>query len=288
MKTLRQYIKEAEEKGIAIGHFNISNLEILRGIFEASRKMDVPVIIGTADGERKYIGTKQTVALVKSFREEYNYPIFLNADHTYTVDGVKECIDAGYDSVIFDGTKLSHEENIKLTKECVDYARNCGRDVMVEAELGFIGSSSKVLDKIPDGVKITEEFLTKPEEAKIFVEQTGVDMLAPAVGNIHGMLKGGIDPALNINRIAEIKKAVGIPLVLHGASGNSKDDIKDAIKAGMSIVHVNTEIRVAFKKALESELLEKKDEVAPYKYMEKTISAVQQIIEEKLAIFNER
>jgi fructose-bisphosphate aldolase, class II len=288
MKTLRQYIKEAEEKGIAIGHFNISNLEILRGIFEASRKMDVPVIIGTADGERKYIGTKQTVALVKSFREEYDYPIFLNADHTYTVDGVKECIDAGYDSVIFDGTKLSHEENIKLTKECVDYARNCGRDVIVEAELGFIGSSSKVLDKIPDGVKITEEFLTKPEEAKIFVEQTGVDMLAPAVGNIHGMLKGGIDPALNINRIAEIKKAVGIPLVLHGASGNSKDDIKDAIKAGMSIVHVNTEIRVAFKKALESELLEKKDEVAPYKYMEKTISAVQQIIEEKLAIFNER
>ncbi|MEI8123963.1 MAG: class II fructose-bisphosphate aldolase [bacterium] len=288
MKTLRQYIKEAEEKGIAIGHFNISNLEILRGIFEASKKMDVPVIIGTADGERKYIGTKQAVALVKSFREEYNYPIFLNADHTYTVDGVKECIDAGYDSVIFDGTKLSHEENIKLTKECVDYARNCGRDVIVEAELGFIGSSSKVLDKIPDGVKITEEFLTKAEEAKIFVEQTGVDMLAPAVGNIHGMLKGGIDPALNINRIAEIKKAVGIPLVLHGASGNSKDDIKDAIKAGMSIVHVNTEIRVAFKKALESELLEKKDEVAPYKYMEKTISAVQQIIEEKLAIFNER
>jgi fructose-bisphosphate aldolase class II len=288
MRSLRQYIKEAEEKGIAIGHFNISNLEILRGIFEASKKMDVPVIIGTADGERKYIGTKQAVALVKSFREEYNYPIFLNADHTYTVDGVKECIDAGYDSVIFDGTKLSHEENIKLTKECVDYARNCGRDVIVEAELGFIGSSSKVLDKIPDGVKITEEFLTKPEEAKKFVEETGVDMLAPAVGNIHGMLKGGIDPALNIKRISEIKKAVGIPLVLHGASGNSRDDIKDALKVGMSIVHVNTEIRVAFKKALESELLEKKDEVAPYKYMEKTISAVQQIIEEKLAIFNER
>jgi fructose-bisphosphate aldolase class II len=274
MRSLRQYIKEAEEKGIAIGHFNISNLEILRGIFEASKKMDVPVIIGTADGERKYIGTKQAVALVKSFREEYNYPIFLNADHTYTVDGVKECIDAGYDSVIFDGTKLSHEENIKLTKECVDYARNCGRDVIVEAELGFIGSSSKVLDKIPDGVKITEEFLTKPEEAKKFVEETGVDMLAPAVGNIHGMLKGGIDPALNIKRISEIKKAVGIPLVLHGASGNSRDDIKDALKVGMSIVHVNTEIRVAFKKALESELLEKKDEVAPYKYMEKTISAV--------------
>ena len=295
MKTLRQYIKEAEEKGIAIGHFNISNLEILRGIFEASKKMNVPVIIGTADGERKYIGTKQAVALVKSLREEYpapdgsggQYPIFLNADHTYTVDGVKECIDAGYDSVIFDGTKLSYEENIRLTKECVEYARNCGRDVIIEAELGFLGSSSKVLDKIPDGVQITEEFLTKPEEAKKFVEETGIDMLAPAIGNIHGMLKGGINPALNIERISEIKNAVKIPLVLHGASGNSAEDIKKAIKVGMSIVHVNTEIRVAFKEALESELLEKKDEVAPYKYMEKTILAVEKIIEEKLKIFNQ-
>jgi fructose-bisphosphate aldolase class II len=287
MKSLRQYIKEAEEKGIAIGHFNISNLETLRGIFEAAKKLDLPVIIGTADGERKYIGTKQAVALVKSYRDEYNYPIFLNADHTYTVEGIKECIDAGYDSVIFDGTGMSYEDNVRMTKECVEYARKSGRDVLVEAELGFIGKSSNVLDGIPEGVKITEEFLTKPEEAKKFVEETGVDMLAPAVGNIHGMLKGGIDPALNIKVVGEIKKVVGIPLVLHGASGNSEEDIKASIKAGMSIVHVNTEIRVAFRKALEAELVEKKDEVAPYKYMEKTIPAVLAVILEKLKIFNQ-
>lgn len=286
MKSLREYIKEAEEKGIAIGHFNISNLETLRGIFQAAKKLDMPVIIGTADGERNYIGTKQAVALVKSYRDEYNYPIFLNADHTYTVEGVKECIDAGYDSVIFDGTGVSYEDNIKMTKECVEYARKSGRDVLVEAELGYIGKSSKVLDKLPDGVKITEEFLTKPEEAKKFVEETGVDMLAPAVGNIHGMLKSGIDPDLNIKVVEEIKKTVLIPLVLHGASGNSADDIKKSIKAGMSIVHVNTEIRVAFRKALEEELVEKKDEVAPYKYMEKTIPAVESVIIEKLKIFN--
>lgn len=294
MKTLREYIKEAEEKGVAIGHFNISNLETLRGIFNAAKRLDVPVIIGTAEGERKFIGTKQAVALVKSLRDEYpapdgsggHYPIFLNADHTYTVDGVKECIDAGYDAVIFDATEMSYEENIRLTKECVEYARSKNKDIIVEAELGFIGSSSKVLDNLPEGVKITEEFLTKPEEAKKFVEETGVDMLAPAVGNIHGMLKGGIDPALNIERIKQIKEAVKIPLVLHGASGNSAEDIKEAIKSGMSIVHVNTEIRVAFKKALEDELKEKINEVAPYKYMDKCIEAVEMVVEEKLKIFN--
>ena len=286
MKKLKEYILEAEKEGRAVGHFNISNLETLRGIFNSAKKLNLPVIIGTAEGERKFIGTKQAVALVKSLREEYNYPIFLNADHTYSFEGVKECIDAGYDSVIFDATGMSYEDNVKITKKCVEYARSVNPDIIVEAELGFIGSSSKVLDKIPEGVKISEEFLTKPEEAKRFVEETGVDMLAPAVGNIHGMLKGGVDPALNIKRIAEIKAVVNVPIVLHGASGNSAEDIKNAIKAGISLIHVNTEIRVAFRKALEAELIEKKDEVAPYKYMDKTILAVEKVIEEKLKLFN--
>lgn len=286
MKTLREYIKEAKENKIAIGHFNISNLETLRGIFNATKKLNVPVIIGVADSERKYIGTKQVAALVKSYRDEYNYPIFLNADHTYSFEGVKDCIDAGYDSVIFDGTGLPHEENIKITKQCVEYARSVNSEILVEAELGFIGSSSKVLDKLPEGVKITEEFLTKPEDAKKFIEETGIDMLAPAVGNIHGMLKGGVDPALNIKRISEIQKEITIPMVLHGASGNSKEDIQEAIKNGMSIVHVNTEIRVAFRKALEKELQDKPNDVAPYKYMDETIPAVEKVVEEKLKIFN--
>jgi len=286
MKTLRQYIREAGEKGIAIGHFNISNLETLRGIFNAAKKLNVPVIIGTADGERKYIGTNEAVAAVKSYRDEYNFPIFLNADHTYTFEGVKECIDAGYDSVIFDGTSLPYEENVKITKQCVEYAQKVNPEILVEAELGFIGTSSKVFNKLPEGVKITEEFLTKPEDAKNFIDETGIDLIAPAVGNIHGMLKGGIDPALNIERIKEIKKSINIPMVLHGASGNSKEDIQAAIKNGMLVVHVNTEIRVAFRKALEKELVEKPDEVAPYKYMEETIPAVEKVIEEKLRIFN--
>ena len=188
--------------------------------------------------------------------------------------------------MIFDATGLSFEENIKVTKQCVEYAKSVNPDIIVEAELGFIGSSSKVLEGIPEGVKITEEFLTKPEEAKRFVAETGVDMLAPAVGNIHGMLKGGKDPALNIQRIKEIKEVVGIPMVLHGASGNSAEDIKAAIAAGMSCVHINTEIRVAFKNALKLGLQENPDEVAPYKYMKNTVSAVEKVVEEKLKLFS--
>jgi len=286
MKKLKEYILEAEKKGVAIGHFNISNLETLKGIFEAAKKLDVPVIIGTAEGEQNFIGTKQVVALVKSLREEYDYPIFLNADHHYSFAKVKEAVDAGYDAVIFDATGLPFEENIKITKQCVEYAKKVNPDIIVESELGFIGSSSKVLEGIPEGVKITEEFLTKPEEAKRFIEETGVDMLAPAVGNIHGMLKGGKDPALNIKRIAEIKKVIKIPLVLHGASGNSAEDIKAAIKAGVSVVHVNTEIRVAFRQALVKSLQENPDEVAPYKYMKEPVLAVTKVIEEKLKLFS--
>jgi fructose-bisphosphate aldolase class II len=162
----------------------------------------------------------------------------------------------------------------------VDYAKSVNPDILVEAELGFIGKSSQVLEGIPEGVKITEEFLTKPEEAKRFVVETGIDMLAPAVGNIHGMLKGGKDPALNIKRIKEIKEAVGTPLVLHGASGNSAEDIKEAIKAGMSVVHINTEIRVV------KSLQDNPDEVAPYKYMKDAVLAVEKVVEEKLKLFS--
>ena len=126
-KTLRECVKEAEDKKVAIGHFNISNLEGLWGIFNAAKDLGVPVIIGVSEGEEDFVGTKQAIALVKSLRQEYDYPIFLNADHHYSLERVKRAVDAGIDSVIIDGAKLSTEENIKLTKECVEYARsvNC-------------------------------------------------------------------------------------------------------------------------------------------------------------------
>jgi fructose-bisphosphate aldolase class II len=286
MKSLKEYIQDASEKKVAIGHFNISNIEGLWGVFNAAKKLDVPIIIGVSEGERDYIGIPQVAALVKSIREEYQYPIFLNADHTYSFDRVKQAIDAGFDSVIFDGAQLSFEENIKQAKACVDYARSVGREVLVEGELGYIGVSSKLLDAIPEGVTTSGEGLTTPEQAKEFVEKTGVDLLAPAVGNVHGMLKVGHDPRLDIKRVAEIRAAAGVPLVLHGGSGTVDEDFVSAIKAGISIVHINTEIRVAFRKSLELSLQQNPEEIAPYKYLKAAVAGIQKVTEERLKLFN--
>ncbi len=290
MKTLKEYIHDVAEKKVAIGHFNISNIEGLWGIFRAAQSLNLPIIIGVSEGERDFIGVRQVAALVKSIREEYNYPIFLNADHTYSFDKVKEAIDAGFDSVIFDGAKLDLEENIKQTKRCVEYARKVtaetGREILVEGEIGYIGSSSKILDGIPDGVKVERENLTHPEDAERYVKETGVDMLAPAVGNIHGMFRGGVDPALDTELVGMIREAAGVPLVLHGGSGNSEEDFKLAIANGVSVVHINTEIRIAFRDAVRRFLQENPDEVAPYKIMGSAVKGIQAVVEKKLKLFN--
>jgi fructose-bisphosphate aldolase class II len=286
MKTLKECIADAEARKVAIGHFNISNLEGLWGVFKAAQSLNLPVIIGVSEGERDFVGVRQAVALVRSLREEFDYPIFLNADHTYSFDRVKEAIDAGFDAVIVDGAKLSFEENIKMTKECVDYARKVNPNVLVEGELGYIGTSSKLLDEIPEGVTTSGEGLTSPEQAKEFVEKTGVDLLAPAVGNVHGMLKATHDPRLDIPRVKAIREAVGIPLVLHGGSGTVDEDFVDSIHNGIAIVHINTEIRVAYKKALQISLQENPDEIAPYKFLKETVKAVEKTTGDRLKLFN--
>jgi fructose-bisphosphate aldolase class II len=285
MVTLRQAIAQAESVNVAIGHFNISNVEALWAIFSAARSLGVPVIIGVSEGERAFIGARQAVALVKSLREQYDYPIFINADHTYTFELVQEAVDAGFDSVIFDGAKLSLEDNIEQTKKCVEYARSKNPEIIVEAELGYIGSSSKLLDDIPEGASAAGT-LTKPEDAARFIEATDIDMLAPAVGNLHGMFKHRANPSLDIGLISAIRQSAARPLVLHGGSGITDEDFTNAIKAGISVVHINTEIRVAYRKALTISLQDNQDEIAPYKYLKPAISAVQQVVENRLRLFN--
>ncbi|HEY4517792.1 MAG TPA: class II fructose-bisphosphate aldolase [Candidatus Paceibacterota bacterium] len=286
MPTLRELVADAEGRKIALGHFNISDLEGLWGVFNAARKLNLPVIIGTSEGERDFVGVPQAVALIKSLREEFNYPVFLNADHTYSYDKIKEAIDAGYDAVIFDGTKLSFDENVSETRKCVEYARKTRPEVLIEGEIGYIGTSSKILDEIPAGASISPESLTKPEEIMEFVKQTGVDLVAPAVGNLHGMLRSGKEPALNIPLISKLREAAGVPLVLHGGSGTSDEDFKNAIKAGISIVHINTEIRLAYRKAVQIFLQENPDEIAPYKFMKPAVQGVERVTEARLRLFN--
>ena len=161
MKTLKEYLEDAEGKNVALGHFNISDTGGFEAIVKVARELNTPVIIGVSEGEREFLGLEEVVALVKVEREK-GTPVFLNADHTYSVDKVREAVDKGFDAVIFDGASLSFEDNIEKTRECVEYARSKG--VLVEGELGFIGKSSKILEGLPDGV--SEETQTKPEEAR--------------------------------------------------------------------------------------------------------------------------
>ncbi len=306
MKTLRQYIHEAREAGKAIGHFNISNLEALNGIVRAAQKLNVPVVIGVSEGERDFAGIHQVSALVRSLREKLDHPIFLNADHTYSFERVKEAIDAGFDMIITDHAGVTLDDNIPLTRKVVEYAkevnakRASGKDagssgfpseVLVEAEIGYIGKSSKVMEGMPDGIpldangNVDMSALTTAEDAARFVRETDIDLLAPAVGNIHGIIKNG-NPKLNIARIAEIAASTEAPLVLHGASGIGNDELKAAVEAGISMVHYNTELRVAYRDALKKSLEENPDEVAPYKFLASAVDAVEKVVEEKLRIMN--
>ncbi|MFA6338835.1 MAG: class II fructose-bisphosphate aldolase [Candidatus Paceibacterota bacterium] len=280
MKKLIEYIREAEEKKTAIAHFNISNSEMLEAIWRAAYKLKVPVVVGVSEGERDFIGIKRARALVISLREEFDFPIFLNADHTYSLPRVNEVAEAKFDSVIFDGANLPFEENISKTKECVLSAKALDSEILVEGELGFIGQSSKLLDKIPEGV-----VTTSPDDAKRFVEETKVDLFAPAVGNFHGQLRVGDEP-IKADLVKQIREVAGVPLVLHGGSGISDEDFIKAIDAGISMIHISTELRVAFRKGIEEAVKEMPDEVAPYKYLAKAVENVEKVAEARLKLFS--
>ena len=282
MKNIREYLKDTTITQWALGHFNFSENEALRAIIESAAGLKVPIFVGTSEGERKYIGLKQTVNLVRAFREEFGIPIWLNADHTKSFENVVAAVDAGYDAILADFSALPFEENIKLTKQSVEYAKSKNLDIIVEGELGYVRGESKIQEVI----EIKSEDLTKPEEASQFVRETGVDMLAPAVGNIHGIVTKSAE-SIDVSRISDIKKAVGenIYLVLHGGSGLSESEFKNAIEAGISMVHINTEIRVAFTEELRKTLREMPEETTPYKILTPSVEAMKKVIEEKLKIF---
>ncbi|MFH1759188.1 MAG: class II fructose-bisphosphate aldolase [Patescibacteria group bacterium] len=286
MKSLLQTIKQAERKKIAIGHFNFSEFTVLRAIMGVAKKLKTPVIVGMSEGEREFFGLNQAVALVESFRKE-GALVFLNADHTKSFQKAKEAIDASFDAVLFDGGRLSLRRNIAETKKVVQYARKKNQNIVIEGELGYIGGSSQILSEVPRGAAVQEDQLTTIEEAKQFIKETGVDMLAPAVGTVHGIVSS-YQPRLHLERIKDIKKAVRVPLVLHGASGVNDEAVQKAIKAGMSVVHINTEIRAAWRRALESSLNTSRDELAPYHILDIPQAAAAEVIEKKLKVFNEK
>lgn len=277
--NLLDVIKQCGDEGKAIGHFNFAELTVLRAIVGAAKELKAPVILGTSEGEREFVGLDLIKNIIQNYRGSTS--IFFNADHTKSLEKVREAVEAGYDAVLFDGSELPLEENIKKTKEVVEWVKSKNPDVLVEGEIGYIGSSSKLLEAVPQGVE-----MTSVEDAVRFVKETGVDLLAPAVGNVHGILVNAPEPKLDIYRIKTIKTAVNLPLVLHGASGNTDDDVKAAIGAGISIVHISTEIRSAWRNALADYLVNNPKEVAPYKILQSAQAAAEEVIKRKLQLFN--
>lgn len=260
-------------------------------IVEACKEVGSPAIIGTSEGERKHVGLAEVVALRDVMRKEYGIPIFLNADHSKSVEVAKAAIDAGYDSVHIDLSALPFEENMSGTKEVVEYAKqrlnyrgstSLEFPIDIEGELGYLRGESKIQK---EKIEISSEDYTKPEEAKEFVEKTGVDRLAIVVGNIHGISLD--EPDLDIERIKAIRAAVPehVALVLHAGSGIPDDQIKAAIKAGIANIHINTELRIAYANALKKSLSEDLDEVAMYKLDAAAIEAMKKLVKEKLELF---
>lgn len=279
---MENYLKKAAKEKWAIGQFNISNLETLKAVIKAAKKLGSPVIIGTSEGESRFLGLRQTAALVGSFQKETGLPMLLNLDHGKDFDYIKEAIGAGYSAVHFDGSNLSLADNIRMTKKVVDYARK--RKILIEGEVGFIKGASRI---IKEKIDFKEEDLTDPEEALRFVKETGVDSLAINIGTFHGVRASGRNPHINLARLKEIEEKIRGKafLVLHGGSGTPEEDVKEAIKLGIVKININTELRLAFTNSLKKSLKEKPEETTPYKYMEEVISAVQKKVEEKMKLF---
>ena len=287
MQTLRDALQQAQQRGVAIGHFNVSDSVLLKAVFTAARELNVPVLVGASEGERAFTGVNQLAALVKSLREEFDFPIFLNADHTHSLASAEAAARAGFDAIVFDLSALPLEENLRQTREAVIALKAIRPSILIEGEIGDIGTGSEIHEAMPDPSK----GLTTPEEARRFVETTGVDILAPAVGNLHGMsrsmIRGETNKHLNIERIAEIKKAARVPLTLHGGSGTDDNDFRKAIAAGINVIHINTELRVAWRRALEASLAGKPEEVVPYKILPSVVESVKEVAKSRLKLFNE-
>ena len=288
MYTLRNALQQAQENGVAVGHFNVADLVLLKAIFSAAQELKVPVIVGASEGEREFMGVRQIALLVQSLRDEFDFPIFLNADHTHSLAKAVEAAKAGFDSIIFDRSALPFKENVRQTKEAVQALKAINPAILVEGEIGDIGTGSEIHEVAPD----LSKGLTNPVEAKQFVESTGIDILAPAVGNMHGLLKsmvrGETKKHLDIARIAQIKSAVRLPLTLHGGSGTDDEDFRKAIAAGITIVHINTELRLAWRRGLEQGLAKDPDQVVPYKVLPFAVESVRRVVLSRLRLFNTR
>jgi fructose-bisphosphate aldolase, class II len=282
--TLRDALTRLQTEGAALGHFNVSDQVLLKAVIAAAAETKLPVLVGASEGEREFFGARQLAALVKSVRQESGLPVFLNADHTHSLAKAVEAAKAGFDAVGVDFSALPFDQNVARTKEAVEAIKAINPAILAEGEIGDIGTGSEIKETAQGGK------LSTPEEGRQFVEATGIDILAPAVGNMHGMLKsmvqGKAKKHLDLERIAQIKQASRVFMTLHGGSGTEDEHFRKAIAAGINIIHINTELRVAWRESLEKSLARDSNEVVPYKILRLVVDSVKQVVSSRLRLFH--
>ncbi|WP_392558989.1 tagatose bisphosphate family class II aldolase [Orbus mooreae] len=267
-------LRKAQAEQYAVPAFNIHNLETMQVIVETAAELRSPVILAGTPGTYNYAGTTNIVAIANALAKQHNIPLALHLDHHESYDDITNKINAGIRSVMIDGSHEAFSENIAIVKQVVDYAHRF--DVSVEAELGRLGGVED--DLIVDS---KDALYTNPKQAAEFVEKTGIDSLAIAIGTAHGLYKS--EPKLDFERLSQIRSAVDIPLVLHGASGLLERDVQECIKRGICKVNVATELKIAFADALKQYFIENPHANDPRYYMQPAKAAMKEIVQKIIA-----
>ncbi len=280
----RHLMQRSRQQHFAVGAFNIDNQETLIAVARAAQKLNAPVLVEVSDGEVKAMGIENIRDMVDNYRLQYGVEMYVNLDHSPTVDDCKRAIDAGFEFIHIDVSQANHDatldEIIAATKEVVEYAKFTG--ALVESEPHYFGGSSNLHTEAIDYEEIKKTFST-PESAKSFVDATGIDTFAAAIGNLHG--KYPVPKILDLDLLAQIREAIGCQISLHGGSGTELHYFEDAAKIGVSKININSDMRYVFRTELEKVLADNKDEYAVVKLMPAVYEAVQAVVEEKINAF---
>jgi len=280
----RALMTRTRSEHFAVGAFNIDNQETLVAVCNAAKKLNSPVLVELSDGEAKSIGLSNIRDMVNNYKKEMELEIFINLDHSPSVEAAKAGIDAGFEFIHIDVSQANHnatdEEIIAATKEVVAYAKKTG--AIVESEPHYFGGSSNVHTEQIDYEEIKKTFST-PEHSKAFVDATGIDTFAAAIGNLHG--KYPVPKQLDLELLQKIRDTITCNISLHGGSDTPLHFFEDAVKIGVSKININSDMRYAYRTTLEKDLKDHPDEYAVIKLMPDVIEAVQKIVEEKITAF---
>ncbi|MBA7492600.1 Fructose-bisphosphate aldolase [subsurface metagenome] len=271
----KEILQKAQSQGYAVGQFNTSDLEVTKAIVKAAVKMKAPIIIGTSEKAIDYAGLEEIAGIIQTEAEKVNIPLVLHLDHGKSLEIVEKCIQTGYTSVMIDGSHLSFEENIRITKRVASLAHQ--HKITAEGELGALANREKYQVGI-------SQFLTDPEKAAEFVKKTKVDSLAVAIGNAHGIPLP--EEKLDFDRLASIRRLVPVPLVLHGASSTPEKDIKKVIGQGICKINIDTDIRLTFNKSIREFLKTHPSVYDPREILGSVMDAVQKLVEAKIQLFD--